>query len=84
MSYTVDESPHPTDEAPIMWVDLPGYGDGRRDVGQHLAEWFCGWALTKTSQYRRFVIVDPTAREDLRFSDAVDVVTVEGWKATYA
>lgn len=66
-----------------MWPDLPGYGDGRRDEDRHLAEWFCGWALTKTKQYRRFVIVDPAAREDLRFSDAVDVVTVEGCYQMY-
>lgn len=80
---TDDEPPRPTDEAPIMWEDLPGYGNGQRDVGKHLAEWFCGWALTKRKQYRRFVIVDHTAPDSLKFSDAVDVVTFQGWKATY-
>lgn len=79
-----------------------------------LAAWFCGWALTKVENYRRFIIVHseslgtataamaaaaaatpagpaerslsrtpPPTVEELKFSEAVDVVTPERFFTTY-
>ena len=79
----LDDQVYPAEDASVMWENLPGYGNGAREENRHLTEWFCGWALTQTKRYRRFVIVDAVAGEELRFSEAVDLVTPDQFFAAY-
>ncbi|KAI9792287.1 MAG: hypothetical protein M1816_002512 [Peltula sp. TS41687] len=69
------------DDAPIQappFIPSPHPSTGP-DEDHRLAAWFCGWALTKRTQFRRFTIVDPGARESLRFGGHVDVITSHAW-----
>ena len=52
-------------------------------LDRKLANWFCGWAFQRIHLFRKFVIVHPTAGDDLRFSQAVDVVTPERFLTHY-
>ena len=68
---------HSAISSTIVTVEPSRQRQQQQALDRKLANWFCGWAFQRIHLFRKFVIVHPTAGDDLRFSQAVDVVTPE-------
>ena len=89
IDYEYAGMPCPSDEASVVWEDIPGYDvPGGRNPTEHLVEWFAGWAMTRATQFRKFIVVVPdmeTGRPDEKLTGwgHLDVVTAKEFLAKY-